>query len=269
MAEKSAKKQVLLLLNRKLTEATQNKDRQKLPPGQHYHPDFSDIFDIIEALAAVSTPAENESRYLKILDRWNLSALENNEERQDVDNFYTSLDELDRQSARHVLKAYLQKTHYRDLRSGHHLDEMSEALLHYGDAESARHTLEMMLEKPFREKTAYPDMTVTILGQPCPLADTNAEFRRAIARYLDRDSIPLLKKALQNSDDNIRAFALYHLIRLGVKLPREQITTFAHSAHWKIRFNALSAENPEDIHTALQDKHPAVRLLAHLLAEKP
>ena len=94
--------------------------------------------------------------------------------------------------------------------------------------------------------------------------DQRPELCNAIAPYLDRSSIPLLKQGIENSSKEMRAYSLWQLTRLGYTWTDDELYRFYEDEAYEVRANAVMAGSMDLVDRALNDKHPFVRLVARL-----
>jgi hypothetical protein len=232
-------------------------------------------FDVASGLAFISEPNEEMTRFINILDKIDLTAWQD-ERLSAAYYFYNSLDSLPRLQASELLKTYLQRTDYSDLSSKDNLSKLEHALTLFADTEIAEQVFTRTSESPLIKKPLRPlspSMDVNAIPerlreQFTKPRDLAPKFRKAISPYFGNSSIPLLKKQINSDNNDLRAFVVWQLTKLGYKWSDQELKKLFTDKYWKVRVNALFAADVKSLQASCNDENPVVRLIANLLLQQ-
>ncbi|MBN2314417.1 MAG: HEAT repeat domain-containing protein [Sedimentisphaerales bacterium] len=82
---------------------------------------------------------------------------------------------------------------------------------------------------------------------------------------MSTESIPLLLDHLNSDNDQLRAFIVWRLTRLGYEWSRDRQRELMKDPSWKVRLNAVFALDPDELANALDDENAVVRIITQIL----
>ena len=271
--DKKVKDKLLLLLNQKLAAFEATEHNVKRWNNNWDQPRLGHCFRIAGALAYISEPNENLERFLYLVENSDLPRMEMGTVCSDSHYLYNSLTGLQTKHATRVLKAYLNKTDYSDLRSGDSLFLLRETLSQFADSVIAEDVFSIM----FKTSTMANPSDTEIKRANNPIVKAIKEIfspsyeasklLKAIAPHFDMNSINTLKDGLGSTDENLRAYAVWQLTRVGYKWPKEYIDRLTQDKSWKVRANTVLALDSERAALMQNDNNNLVKLTAKMSLE--
>lgn len=222
--------------------------------------------DILGALACLSEPEEAGERFLAYVKEKSAADLANDY------RFFNNLKYLPSHQLRGILYTYMEKVAQavtpengstspraqdiltgttdgrpRTVRIGLLLRPLRKLLGVYGDAILARMVLEHILTVEGVFGLEY--------------------YLEAISPHLDHSAIGLLEGALTGANEQLRAWSMGQLTRLGYQWPAEVLTKLRKDANWQVRVNAVLAGGVENVAWSRDDPHGLVRLAGMLIED--
>ena len=82
---------------------------------------------------------------------------------------------------------------------------------------------------------------------------------KAIAPHFDMNSVNTLKDGLGTTDENLRAYTVWQLTRVGYKWPEEDLDHLTQDKSWKVRANIILALDSERAAFMQSDKNNLVK----------
>jgi hypothetical protein len=233
---------------------------------------LGNCFELAGALGYISEPEESLERFLKLVEEYDLSQL------QDgfifisgTEDFYDSLESLPIKEGNIVLKAYLNKTDYADIHSNEDIYTMKKAFSIYADVEIAEKVFQITCQKNLTKKSSLssliPNPKNEIEKRLTKSYDSATDLRKAIAPYFNEKSIPLLKEQLNHKNEDIRAFCVWQLTKLGYEFASDEFENLLQDDSWKVRANTLLAVDEKEVNIANEEKNPFVKIVAKLVTE--
>jgi hypothetical protein len=186
--------------------------------------------------------------------------------------FWESLGELPPAQAAALIKSYLRQTQFVDLFAdrGSAIARLAD-LLADGDRELAEEVVAALAGLPNASESAEEPSGESDQQRTIRLTrhrDRNAPpCLEAVSAHLGRESVPLLLKHLESSNDQLRAFIVWRLTSLGYKWSREQLLALQKDSFWKVRVNAPFALDADGLTNALDDQSAVVRTIAQMLVQ--
>jgi len=235
-------------------------------------PRLGDCFRIAGALSYISEPNESLERFLELVENSDLTQLQEGILFSGTHELYESLNSLPRKHANTVLKAYLHKTDYSDLRSGRDFSGLPEALWQYADSDIAEDLFRIMgqtslIGKPLDIEIRGTDLaSQKMMEEIFSPSDLAPEFRKAVAPYFDEDSISVLKDGLKSTDENLRAYTVWQLNKVEYEWSNKELENLVQDESWKVRANAVLAANNGRAVLMQSDKNSIVKLIAKLIS---
>jgi hypothetical protein len=198
------------------------------------------IVDIICALACISEPNEAGARFMDYVSRYNKSQSE------EIDKFFRGIALLPTNQAREVIKAYLTKA--QDWQPSQEIiwGTAREVVGTYADKEISEAVLKIMLRS--EDSDIVKDW------------DGPGEA----PRDFDAQSADLLKQGLTSKNDQIRAWCVWQLRKVGYQFSENEISRLLTDESWKVRANAVIAGGRKTAEQAAKDADPFVRWVASL-----
>jgi hypothetical protein len=186
--------------------------------------------------------------------------------------FYRSLTGVPTPHVTALLKEYIR---HRQLTYPFDELELLDVFTRAGDRALAEWIFQKVAElPPTTEVSHYPDGIP--IGRPTHVFEVKQEKRRedighrsleAIFPHLHYESIPLLLEHLDSDNEQLRAFIVWRVTRLGYEWPRERLWELLKDNYWKVRLNALFALDTDDLTKALDDESAIVRIIAQTLRQ--
>ena len=269
--DRTVKAKLLLLLSQKRAAFEASESNVEHLNNYWDSPDLGRCFRIAGALAYISEPNENLERFLDLVENSDLPRMEKGTNCPDSRDFYNGLTGLPTKHATRILKAYLNKTDYFDLRSGDSLFQLRETLSQFADSDTAEDVFRIMCQT---SPMAKPSDT-EIKGANLPIVKAIKEIfspsyeasKRliAIAPYFDMDSINTLKDGLESTDEDLRAYTVWQLTRVGYKWSKKELENLIQDENWKVRANMALAVSKERAALMQSDKNNLVKLTAKIV----
>jgi len=275
VGDRTVKAELLSILNQKWAALEDSGGDVEHWNNYWDRPRLGDCFRIAGALAFMSEPNESLERFLDLVENSDLTRMQKGTFLSETLNFYDSLNDLPGKHATSVLKAYLNKTDYSDLRVGREFYALRKTFSQFADADIAEDVLRIMCNTSLIGKP--PD--ISIKGQTLEIQkavdkmfspeDEAPEFRISIAPHFNEGSAPILKEALESTNENLRAYAVWQLTRIGYKWPKEDLDRLTQDKSWKVRANIVLAPDSERAAFMQNDSNNLVKLIAKIsLAER-
>jgi hypothetical protein len=207
--------------------------------------------DIICGLACISEPNEARARFIDYVARNDMSRLTRDDE------FFKGIQLLPTTQAREVLKAYLAKA--QDWQTPEWitsdgkkfpedisitLGRVREAAGTYADRDSSEAVLKIMLRSEDKD-------IMKLWWEPW---DAPQDF--------DMQSADLLRQGLVSKNEQLRAWCVWQLRKVGYKFSEEEETRLLADESWKVRANAVIAGGSKAAERAAKDPNPFVRWVA-------
>jgi len=195
--------------------------------------------EIIPALACVSEPNVAERYYIDYINRRSIDDL------SEESRFQRSVILLPAQQARQVIWAYLVKARLQMEGKIHSnvgpqsiLAQLEKPLGLYSDRNLAEEVFQLMLKS---------EMNLTV-----------------VSPYFTIESVEFLKKGLNFHNDDLRAWTVWQLRRVGYQFTQEEIDKLMKDKSWMVRANATIAAPLTTKDLAKTDKNPVVNFIASL-----
>jgi hypothetical protein len=225
------------------------------PNERRYYWDKPKFVDIICALACISEPNEAGARFMDYVARSDISQLTRDYE------FFRGIQLLPTPQARKVIKAYLAKAQnwqppkaevpsndiFREDISIVFLS-VREALGTYVDRDISEAVLKIMLRSEDRD-------IIKDWGEPWE-----------IPQDFDIQSADLLRQGLASKNEQLRAWCVWQLRKVGYEFSEEEETRLLADESWKVRANTVIAGGRKTTGRAAKDPNPFVRWVASLIA---
>jgi hypothetical protein len=138
---------------------------------------------------------------------------------------------LPTQQARKVIKAYLAKT-----------ENLAEATVQTSYGISFRSSPDRALS-PLRTPVGLcgdRQIAESVFKIMLLTADAGDEFGLwGVSPYFTKESAQLLKRGLMSSDENLRAWCLWQLRKIGYEFDKTELAKLLKDENWKVRANAV------------------------------
>ncbi len=233
----------------------QSSQPPKLIEWHHYWDRPAKPVDIICALACISEPNEAGARFLDYVTRCDVSKL------AEEDEFFRGIPLLPMSQAREVIKAYLAKAQewqppervrlngeiFNDDPSRALSPSVREVVGIYADRDIAEAVFKIMLRSQ--------DNDIVKLWEPWE-----------VPQVFDAQSVDLLRQGLASSNDQLRAWCVQQLRRIGYTFSEDEISRLLADESWKVRANLVVAVGPKTAGRFANDPNPFVRWIASLIA---
>ncbi|MGB2808596.1 MAG: hypothetical protein WBC22_12705 [Sedimentisphaerales bacterium] len=268
--DETVKANLLLLLKKKRAAFEASESNVERWNDYWDQPRLGHCFRIAGALAYISEPNENLERFLDLVENSDLARMEKGTVCPDSRDFYYSLTGLPTKHATRVLKAYLNKTDYSDLRPVKAFSWLPETLSQFADSDTAEDVFKIMcrtspMAKPFDTeiKGANHPIVKAIKELLSPSYEASKRLK-AIAPYFDMDSINTLKDGLESTDEDLRAYTVGQLTRVGYKWSKKELEGLIQDESWKVRANIALAVSKERATLMQDDQNSLVKLSAKM-----
>jgi hypothetical protein len=244
LGDSTAKEKLEELLQTRMHGELEKKEDEQVKHPKTYLDIPAKVAEIVGALACISEPNEAARRFLDyIRSREGSDLMEDHE-------FFESLILLPTIQARRVIKAYLAK------------------------ARSWRQRAEKMPYGPIRhpDRTLYPLRRIVGLYSDRQIAedifkimllaaDADYEFESfQISPYFTGGSAELLNKGLLSENEDMRAWCVWQLRKIGYEWSREELDRLLTDESWKVRANAVLGGGKATVTSAGRDRNGLVRL---------
>lgn len=268
--DKTVKAKLLLLLNQKLA-AFEAPERNVEHRNNYWdQPRLGHCFQIAGALTHISEPNESLERFLDLVEKTDLIQIDQDIICSLIHPLYDGLTGLPRKHATTVLKAYLHKTDYSDLRPVKVFSWLPEMLSQFADSDIAEGVFKIMCQTLPMAKPSDTE----IKGANLPIVKAIKEIfspsyeasklLKAIAPYFDMDSINTLKDGLESTDEDLRAYSVWQLTRIGYKWSKKELEDLIQDESWKVRANIALAVSKERAALLQDDQNNLVKLTAKM-----
>jgi hypothetical protein len=271
--DRTVKAKLLLLLSQKRAAFEASESNVERRNNYWDRPDLGRCFQIAGALAYISEPNENLERFLDLVENSDLARMEKGTGCPDSRDFYYGLTGLPTKHATRVLKTYLNKTDYFDLRSGDSLFQLRETLSQFADSDTAEDVFRIMcrtspMTKPSDTQIKGANLPIVKAIKELLSPSYEASKRlKAIAPYFDMDSIDTLKDGLESTDEDLRAYTVGQLTRVGYKWSKKELENLIQDESWKVRANIALAVSKERAALLQDDQNNLVKLTAKMNRE--
>ncbi len=252
LGDRTAKVKLEELLQTRLQSEPKDEEGMRRKRAKRYVDRPALAVDILSALACVSEPNEAAEWFTEYIQRREVPDLTENRD------FLSGIRLLPTTQAQKVLKAYLAKTLSQQPSKVETLcDSVSYSFLcvflalrryvgFYGDGEIAESGFEIMLQ------VAGMDRSFEALE---------------VSPYFISESAELLKKGLSSDSEDMRAWCVWQLRKIGYSWSKGELDTLFNDKSWKVRANAVMACGKEFDRVAEKDKNGFVRFTGSLFTE--
>lgn len=198
--------------------------------------------EIVGALACVSEPDEAVQWFIDYIEKRKASDLIRD------NDVFDSVTLLPSEQARKVIKAYLAKTSGLDLYDSPYevLSPLRKLVGFYGDRQIAEDVFKIMLSAVSKGEQFEPF---------------------DISPYFENELAELLKKGLSSENEDMRAWCLWQLRRIGYAFDETELNELLRDESWKVRANAMLAGGKGIIVLAARDRSDFVKLVGSFLTE--
>jgi len=246
LGDSTAREKLEELLQTRMKNEFDKKEDKQAMRHRSYLDRPAKAAEIIGALACISEPNEAMERFLDYIQNRKVSDLMEDHE------FFKGLTLLPTIQARKVLKAYLAKTHnwqprvertpnglFRE-RPDRVLNPLRRIVGLYGNRHIAEAIFKIMLSA-VDEREGFESFE--------------------ISPYFDDGSAESLKRGLSSENDDMRAWCVWQLRKIGYKWDKEELDKLLTDKSWKVRANAVIAGGKGTATLAGRDQSNFVRLV--------
>ncbi len=241
----------------KLEELLDSRIANGEPPEPNKHSRHLDrtvkTIDIICALACISEPNEAGARFLDYVARGDMSQL------KEEDKFFWGIPLLPTIQAREVIKAYLAKTQ----------DWQPPERVRF-DGEIFREDVRVVLRAVRETAGTYADRDISQAVLKIMLRSEDSDIIKdwdgpwEAPRDFDMQSADLLRKGLSSKNEQLRAWCVWQLRKVGYQFSKDEMSRLLADESWKVRANAVIAGDRKTAERAAKDADPFVRWVASL-----
>lgn len=237
----------------KLEELLQARMQSELDEKEHEQPMRHRTYldrptkaaEIVGALACISEPNEAVRRFLDYIQNREVSDLIENHE------FFNGLSLLPITQAHRVINSYLDKAHSWQPRV-----EKTPYGLFRNSPDRVLYPLRRLVGFYCDRQIAEAAFKITLL-----VANADDEFEPwEISPYFTDESAQLLKKGLSSADEDLRAWCVWQLRKIGYKWGKEELDKLLTDKSWKVRANAVLAGGKATATLAQRDRNSLIRL---------